>query len=608
VFRVVTRASLALILGCGAAGTPPVDPLAPEDKDRESWDVRLQLRSATSEWVTVEAPYLTDHIDAQQTRADSGVTVTLADSTGAIVTRLSARRLVVDHRAHTVALAGSVTARSSVLQVTIRADTMIWDRTADRLKVPDGASVTLSTGRLAVTDLSGGSDLAQWTAQNVQSTFRDTEKMKDEIRIDGRTAHVKSDSVAVMAHFDSVKVYWRGRDAVAQHASYDGKAHRLLLTGSVALRDSGRHVSADTVTFDLSAHRITARGAVRATGDLRFDADQLREDESGRWTVTGSPVRLEVDDRRLEAGRITLSADMDTVAATGGVSAIEGDRSIHADSLLLIRAEHRLDANGTVRVIAADMEGTLRADHLRSTGVGELVYLWGGAHLRRTRDGEDLTLAADTLRLDRDAGRLTGTGAFVLRSPPRVNLRAQIGTYLTSGDTATLAGQAEFLYAADGSSSRLTADTCHVILVDGEPVAVDWPGRVEGRLEDAQQTSWLRAQAGHAELTNGRLFRLTLQGDVEVMHRGTEGRLSRFTAASMELNYGDDGVLHRVRAEGDARVRTRLPQDGDESGTKASFNEVAGQRLEVDLDGGAVVVVRVLDAIEGHFMPADEEQ
>jgi hypothetical protein len=118
----------------------------------------------------------------------------------------------------------------------------------------------------------------------------------------------------------------------------------------------------------------------------------------------------------------------------------------------------------------------------------------------------------------------------------------------------------------------------------------------------------LRAQAGHAELAAGRLVRLTLQGDVEVTHRGTEGRLSRFTAASMELNYGDDGVLHRVRAEGDARVRTRLPQDGDESGTKASFNEVTGQRLEVDLEDGAVVAVRVLDAIEGRFMPADEEE
>ena len=607
--RVVSRALLlAILLSCGVADSPPlVDPVAPEDRDRESWDVRLQLHSTTSGRVTVEAPYVTDHIDAQQTRADSGVTVTLADSTGAIITRLSAHRLVVDHRAHTVALAGSVLARSSVRQVSIRADTMIWDRTADRLEVPEAASVTLSTGRLAATSLSGGSDLAQWTAQNVKSTFLDTLRMEDEVSIDGRTARVKSDSVAVIADFDSVRAFWRGRHVVARKARYNGNAHRLSLTGSVTVQDSGRDVRADTVVLDLSARRITASGALRATGDLRFDAEQLREDESGRWTVTGSPVRLEADDRRFEAGRITLSADMDTVAAGRSVSAIEGDRSIHADSLLLIRPGQRLDAIGTVRVSAADVEGTLQADHLRSTSGGERVVLWGGTHLRRARNGEDLTLSADTLRLDGDEGRLTGTGAFVLHSPPRVRLRAQKGIYFTSGDTATLAGHAEFLYEADGSSSRLSADTCHVILVEGEPVAVDWPRSVEGRLEDAQQTSWLKAQAGHADLADSRLFRLTLQGDVEVTHRGTGGRLSRFTAASMELNYGDDGVLHRVHAEGDALVRTRLPQDGEEPGGGVSFNEVTGQRLEVDLVGGAVVAVRVLDTIEGRFMPEEKD-
>ena len=90
-------------------------------------------------------------------------------------------------------------------------------------------------------------------------------------------------------------------------------------------------------------------------------------------------------------------------------------------------------------------------------------------------------------------------------------------------------------------------------------------------------------------------------------HRGTGGRLRRFTAASMELNYGDDGVLHRVHAEGDALVRTRLTQDGEEPGGGASFNEVTGQRLEVDLVGGAVVAVRVLDTIEGRFMPEEKD-
>ncbi len=581
------------------------DPLAPEDRDRESWDVRLQLHSPTSGSVTVEAPYVTDHIDAQQTRADSGVTVTLTDSTGDSTTQLSAHRLVVDHRNHTVALAGTVQARSVARQVMMRADTMIWDRTMDRLDLPAGADVSLSTGHLMATQLSGGSDLAEWTAQDVHSTFRDTAVMTDEVRIDGHSAMVRAGSTAVTARFDTVQASWRGREVEARQAQYDGGAHTLLLSGSVTLLDSGRQVRADSAQLDLSGRRIYARGGVEATGNLAFGASELREDESGRWTVTGNPVWLEADDRRLEAGRMTLSADMDTIAAAGGFQAVEGERTIEADSLLLNRVDHRLEAVGAVRLTATDVEGTLAADRLRSTGDGRIVTLWGAARLTRVRQGEDLTLDADTLRLDGDAGSLTGTGTFVLQSPPRVTLRAAAGTYLTSGDTATLAGQAEFLYDADDSKSRLSADTCFVILAAGEPAAIDWPGAVEGRLEDAEQTSWLQARAGHGDLAEGRLVRLALRQQVEVTHRGTGARLSRFTAASMELEYGDDGVLRRLHAEGDALVRTRLPEDDEGGG--ASFNEVSGERLEVDLDGGNVIAVRVLEEIEGRFVPDGEE-
>ena len=598
---------LALLTGCGSADAPQVaDPVALTDRDRESWDVRLQLHSTTSGSVTVEAPFVTDHSDVQQMRADSGVTVTLADSTGVTATFLSAHRLVVDHRNHTVALAGSVSAHAAARQVMMRADTMTWDRTADRLDLPAGADVNLSTGHLTARQLSGGSDLAQWTAQDVQSIFRDS-STEDEVGIDGRSAHVRSDDGTVMANFDSVHAHWRGREVGAAEAHYDGNLHRLFLNGSVVLQDSGRQVRADTVILDLSAHRITAHGSVRASGDFRFEADELLEDESGRWTVVGTDLWLEVDERRLEAGSMTLSADTDTITAAGGVRAVEEDRSIHADSLRLTRADHQLVAIGGVRVIAGDVEGTLQADSLRSTGEGGHVFLWGDAHLRRPREGEDLILAADTLRLDSAEDRLTGQGAFVLRSPPRVEMRADVGSYLTSGDTATLEGQVEFFYDAQESHIRLSADTCHVVLDSGDPVAIDWPGAMGGQLVDAEQTTWLQAQSGHGDLVDGRLTRLTLQGAVEVTHRGTGGRLSRFTATSMELDYGEDGVLQRVQAAGDALVRTRLPEE-KEGGTssRASFNEVSGARLEVDLDGGAVIAVRVLESIEGRFVPDDD--
>ena len=599
---------VALILGCGSAEIPPeVVPDAPKDRDRESWGVRLQLHSASSGSVTVEAPYVTDHIDVQQTRADSGVTVTLADSSGEIATHINAHRLVVDHRAHTVALAGSVLARATVHRVEMRTDTMTWDRTEDRFDLPLGVDVTLATGHLAAAQLTGGSDLAQWTAKDVRSTFGDSSAAVDEVRVSGRSAQVRSDSTAVIARFDSARASWRDRDVSAQQALYDGHAQTLVLKGSVVLQDSMRQMAAEMVELDLSARRIYAHGVVRATGDLHLEADELREDDIGRWSVRGEPLRLDADNRRLEARQMQISADMDTVIASGTTGAVEGDRTIQADSLVLVRPSGQLEAIGSVRVVAGDVQGQLRSEHLRSTGAGKHVMLWDGAQLTRPRpDAEDLTLAADTLYLDNEAGLLSGSGTFVLRSPPRLELRAQRGIYHTSGDTATLAGQAQFLYDGQDSQSRLSADTCHVVLSNGEPTAVDWPGHLEGRMKDAEQTLWLQAQSGHGDLVDGRISRLTLQGQVEVTHRGSSQRLSRFTAASMRLTYGEDGVLQQVQAEGHALVRTRLPDDAD-GGNSASLNEVGGARLEVDLHGGAVVAVRVLDKIEGRFVPDDAD-
>ena len=597
---------LLSLIGCrGTDGPVVTDPAAPGDRDRESWQVRLQLHSATSGTITVEAPYVTDHIDVQQTRADSGVSVTLSDTMGVLSTRLSAHRLVVDHRANTVALAGTVHASAPERNVTIRADTLTWDRTLDQLNFSAGAIVTVTTGELSATRLAGASDLGEWRAEGVHSTFRDTSVMADEVRIEGARTLVYSARDSLTAQFDTVHAYWQERDVRSREAVYRSHVHMLQLSGSVTLQDSGRHVQADSVTLDLAKPSIIAWGQVRGTGDVHFEADQLQEDELGRWHVSGNPAWLEVDDRRVEATQMLLSKDMDSVSMGGGVRAVEANRRIQADSLRLIRSTHQLDASGAVQVHADDVQGVLEAEHLRSTDTGDHVLMWGGARLIRQRQGQDLALLADTLQLDGATNRITGMGSFELRSPPGVELHAERGMYRTTGDTATFAGQSRFLYDAEGSSSRISADGCRVVLDDAEPVSVEWQGPVEGRLEDAEQNSWLSAQSGSGELVDGRLASLNLQGQVEVTHQGTEDRISRFTANSMQLNYDEGGILRRVQAEGDALVRTRLP--GQETGsTTASFNEVSGQRLEVELEGGAVVAVRVLQAIEGRFVPDDD--
>jgi hypothetical protein len=302
-----------------------------------------------------------------------------------------------------------------------------------------------------------------------------------------------------------------------------------------------------------------------------------------------------------------ISADMDTVIASGNTGAVEGERTIQADSLVLVRSEGQLEAIGGVLVAAEDLQGRLQSEYLRSTGAGKHMLLRDGASLTRPRPGStELTLAADTLYLDNEEGLLSGAGTFVLRSPPRLELRSRQGSYHTSGDTVTLAGQTQFLYDGQDAQSRLSADTCHVVMNDGEPTGVDWPGPMEGRMKDAEQTMWLQAHSGHGDLVDGRISLLTLEGQVEVTHRGYGERLSRFTAASMHLTYSEDGILQQVQAEGSALVRTRFPDDA-EGGNSASLNEVGGVRLEVDLDGGAVAAVRVLDEIEGRFVPYDDD-
>lgn len=610
-----------LMAGCGGPDVPSTqDPIAPEDRDRESWGVRLQLHSqntgsdtgsdtasdssADVASVTVEAPYITDHIELQLTRADSGVTVTLADSTNDVITRLSAHRLVVDHEAHTVALAGSVQATSPARNVTLRADTLIWDRIADRLTGPAGVHVDLASGQLSAAVLAGGSDLALWSAQQVQSTFRDSASTAHEIEIVAPAAQVMSDHRGVVASFDSARVQWRDRQVRAHQVSYDGRVDELRLSGAARLEDSTRQVRADTVVVALSEGRFVARGDVRVTGDLELQAEQLTEDGDGYWSVVGEPLRLEVDGRRVRSQRLSLSAGTDTVQVMGAAWAAEGDRTIEADTITLLRTDDELRARGSVRVQASDVEGDLQADHMRIHGAGGQLLLWGRARLRRLREAaDDLTLTADTLRLEAEGGGLTGTGSFVLQSPPRVTLRAHDGTYQTTSeselDTSSLAGTTDFLYEDDASSSRLSADTCQVVLATGTAVAVIWPVPLRGHLQDAEQTSWLQARSGRGELTDGRLSHLALEGDVEVTHRGEGERLSRFTASSMGLQYDDQGVLFRVQAEGEALVRTRT--------SGGSLNEVGGEHLEVTLKDGAVASVRVVEAIEGRFVPDDDD-
>ena len=595
----VTALTMLGLPGCGPAEAPPSpEPEPPEGIERESWGVRLDLRGGASP-ASVEAGYVADLADLG-TRAEGGVTVTFLDSLGQPATRVRAARLFIDRGRDLAGFAGGVVAEAGGPGVTARSDTLAWDRAAGRLTA-EAADLLLPDGRLRAGRLDGGTDLAAWSAAEVAGTFSGSEAAAGSLHVEAAAAALRVREGRVEATFDGTRARWRGRRFEARRARYEGRVRRIVLEGAASMADSGRgrRLLAEAIDVELGRSRFTAAGSVRVEGEVRLWADAIEED-GDRWRIHGDPARAEVDGRRLWARRLHVYGGADTVTAAGGVSAREGDRRITADSLCLTRPRDEVEAHGAVRVAAADVEGDLRSGRLRSAEGGRRLLMWGDPLLTRPRPvGGDLTLRADSLVLDRSRRRLAGAGGFLLEAPPGVELRARRGVYDTSGEAAALFGEVEFVHRSGAGASRLVSDSTRVELVDGEPAALTWPAALDGRLRGGGET-WLSARSGRAALASGRLSGLDLEGRVEAVHRdSSEQRLSRFTAGRMEMSFDEDGTLGRILASGGARVRLRLPAGGG----GVSLNDVEGERLRIDLAGGAVRSVQVLEGVEGRFEP-----
>ena len=596
----VTTLSMLGVLGCGPVEGPPFpEPEAPEGIERESWEVELELHGGASP-VTVRAAYVAD-LEDRLTRADGGVAVAFLDSQGGPATRVRADRLFIDRGRDVVGFSGGVVAEAGGPGVAVRSDTLTWDRAADRLSAETAADLQLPDGRLQAGRLDGDSDLASWSATEVAGSLSGSED--DSTRIEAAGAALRVRDGRVEATFDEARGRWRDRRFGARRARYSGRDRQVVLEGSASMADSGRgrHLLARAIDIELSRSRFRAAGGVQVEGEARLWAEVIEED-GDRWRIQGDPARAEVDGRSLQARRLYVDGRTDTVTAAGEVSAREGDRLIAADSLCLARPRDELEAFGAVRVAAADVEGDLRSSRLRSGEGGGRLVMWGDPSLRRQRpEGGDLTLRADSLLLDRSSRRLTGVGGFLLEAPPTVRLKAGRGVYDTSGESVTLSGEVEFVHRSGAGTSRLVSDSGRVALAEGEPAALTWPTALSGRLQGSGQT-WLSARAGGAALASGRLSSLALEGQVEAVHRdSSEERLSRFTAERMEMSFDEDGILSRIVASGGARVRLRL-SDG-RGGKEVSLNDVEGGRLGIDLAGGVVQTVRVLEGVEGRFEP-----
>jgi hypothetical protein len=591
------------------------EPHGGPDADRQSWDVRLQLRGPTSELI-VEAPYLADYLEARQTRADSGALVFVIHRDGKAqqpaptdTARIKASTLVVDHKDGSVAFSGDV--RVMGARITLVADSVRWERDTDGLLVPSLSRMTLTNGEVVASHLAGTTALENWRGKQVWASFvvedADTLSLQSPRRvgIDAEQASMQFVADGITATFDTVSSHWQGRELQCLRATYDGVRDKMAFYGAITVSDSTGTLQADTLKLDLRIDQLSASGRVILNeDDRRIEAQHLDDDDDG-WRAVGNPVVLHMDGRRMRAPLVEHLVHGNLLSASAGVLVEEGTtRSLQAERLQLLLDDDRLEAEG-IQLVSSEFKGELRASFLASQEGGNIVELTGEPRLVRDRPDEDrLALAADTVILDMTSQRLEGRGAFDLSISDHLQMSADAGQLDAKADSLHLHGTTLMRHRRGGANHQLEADEVHVELQNGTVRRLDWPTNVRGRLQDEEQTTWLTASGGDLWLVEGRLDSLLLRGSPQVTHRGHDTeRSSRFSAQEMVLVFAADGSLRQLEALGDATALSRIVDtDG-----QIAINEVKGSRLLIDLQDGAVVAVRVLEKIEGRYLPPEQE-
>jgi hypothetical protein len=471
--------------------------------------------------------------------------------------------------------------------------------------------MTLTNGEVVASHLAGTMALEDWRAKQVWASFvveeADTLSPQSPRRVGIDATHASMQFVAdgIMASFDTVSSHWQGRELQCLRATYDSIHDTMAFYGSITVRDSTGTLQADTLRLDLRNDQLSASGRIILNEhDRRIEAQRLDDDDDG-WRAIGNPVVLQMEDRQLRAPLVNHQVHGNLLSASAGVLVEEGTtRSLRAERLQLLLDDDRLEAEG-VQLVSSEFKGELRASLLASQQGGNVVELTGEPRLLRDRPDEDrLLLVADTLILDMISQRLEGRGSFDLSISDHLQMSADAGQLDAKADSLHLHGTTLMRHRRDGADYQLEADEVHVELQQGTARRLDWPTDVRGRLQDEEQMTWLTASSGDLCLVEGRLDSLLLRGSPQVTHRGHDTeRSSRFSAQQMVLVFAADGSLRQLEALGGATALSRI---ADADG-QIAINEVKGSRLMIELQDGAVVAVRVLEKIEGRYLPPEQE-
>ncbi len=619
----------ACLVCCGDSdelGDPDPNEPVPQ-ADRQSWNSTIHLQGPQST-LTVQLPYAQDFDERKVTRGEGGVSIEFRDkardSTGSARIQLRARRLVLEHDTDRFTLAGSVAVTSD--SVLLTSDSLRWSRTDDLLQVPGWADVVRPGGSLRLRDLSASTSLERWSARNVSGSLTGTTKLGAPYELQLRAKRDSSSRPRdgfLKAAYETVTVRMDDQSIGSERAQFDAEHGLITFSGSVGLVDSMRTINADQLEHDLSDGTSSAYGSVVvAEGDWRLQAQAIRVDEDGgRWVSSGAPVEVEWEERSLRAAHLTYDRRIEpaSFAATGDVTTArqiefrDGERLLVADSLTYYREAGRVEAAGEVALTGPEFAGVAQARHVLFWLDTERAKLSGSPRLIRQRAADTLVITASTLTLDLAEQHVAGDAPFSVITGA-LALRAQQGHFDSRSERLTLSRDVE-LTARE--SETIHADSMIVTLVDGVVTDVMLPASLTGSVATSEaQASWF-AGGGHLLLDSERVQTITLTGDARVTHRSLESNaINRFTAADIEMNF-TDGELSTVIAQGGAVVQSRLadeeakrstdsgvPDGADRAG---SVNRVAGNRLEITIENGAVFEVKASESVEGEFVPASSK-
>lgn len=603
------------------SGDPPVPPPA----DREVWQARLEMHGSASS-VIISAPYVQDFTDDQMTRAEGGISIGFLDSCNRTVSRIEAQRLNLSFHDDRVGVAGSVLVQSGD-SVLARTDTLVWHSDTDLLEAPSRVRLEFPSGWIEGQNLRTGPGMEEWSLAEPHGVWRtgsesDTGVAELTIRARYATGHQRAGHSE--AEYDSIAVQLNGQHMVADRGQYDADGGgRIHLAAGVVMRDSLRALTAEAVEWDLETHTAWASGAVELeeTG-LHLRADEVREDEDGdQWQARGSPVRVELGDRVLEASILTFQRDEQSLSCQQAVLR-DGERVLRADTIEYARDREIARARGKVHLAVPGFRGEATAGDIVLDLAHERVESsQSPALIRSLAEGGTLTIAAGHMVLDLAPRVLTGTGGFSVSSN-QTEVVAGRGRFEAETDRVILSHQVEFRQsAASGEQcSRIRSDSMVAELVDGRLSRVGLPIGLEGTVgAQTSRMTWVLADSGAVILEGERLVRLDLTGSGDVTHQNQgRGTTTRFRADAMSLAFDGVDELRRVWASGKAELTSLLaspdssgsgPTQGPTEGIETrAYNRVQGEELEIDLEDGEVSEVRVLKSIEGRYVPPDARE